>query len=44
LLKEKRLLALQRGIVRRDLERIEAVLDGITKSASANPPPRSSRI
>jgi hypothetical protein len=44
LLKEKRLSALQRAIVRRDLERIEAVLDGITKPASPNPPARSSRI
>jgi hypothetical protein len=42
LLREKRLSELQRVALRRDLDRIEAVLDGITTPASANPPPRSS--
>jgi hypothetical protein len=40
LLREKRLSELQRVALRRDLDRIEAVLDGITTPASANPPPR----
>jgi len=44
LLREKRLSELQRVALRRDLDRIEAVLDGITKPASPNPPARSSRI
>jgi len=42
LLREKRLSELQRVALRRDLDRIEAVLDGITTPASADPPPRSS--
>jgi hypothetical protein len=40
LLREKRLSELQRVALRRDLDRIEAVLDGITTPASADPPPR----
>ena len=44
LLREKRLSELQRVTLGRDLDRIEAVLDGITTPASADPPPRSSRI
>jgi hypothetical protein len=44
LLREKRLSELQRVALRRDLDRIKAVLDGITKPASPNPPARSSRI
>jgi hypothetical protein len=44
LLREKRLSELQRVALRRDLDRIEAVLDGITKPASPDPPARSSRI
>ena len=44
LLREKRLSELQRVALRRDLDRIEAVLDGITKPASPNPPARSTRI
>jgi hypothetical protein len=44
LLREKRLSELQRVALRRDLDRIEAVLDGITTPASADPPPRSSWI
>lgn len=35
LLREKRLSELQRVVLRRDLDRIEAVLDGITKPASS---------
>jgi hypothetical protein len=42
LLREKRLSELQRVALRRDLDRIEAVLDGITTPASADPPPRFS--
>jgi hypothetical protein len=42
LLREKRLSELQRVALCRDLDRIEAVLDGITTPASADPPPRSS--
>jgi hypothetical protein len=44
LLREKRRSELQRVALRRDLHRIEAVLDGITTPASPVPPPRSSRI
>ena len=44
LLREKRLSELQRVALRRDLDRIEAVLDGITKPASPDPPARSSPI
>jgi hypothetical protein len=44
LLREKRLSELQRVALRRDLDRIEAVLDGTTKPASPDPPARSSRI
>ena len=41
LLREKRLSVLQRVALRRDLDRIEAVLAEITAPASADPPPRS---
>jgi hypothetical protein len=44
LLREKRLSELQRVALRRDLDRIEAVLDGITKPASPDPLARSSPI
>lgn len=44
LLREKRLSELQRVALRRDLDRIEAILDEITTPASADPPPRSSWI
>jgi hypothetical protein len=44
LLREKRLSELQRVALRRDLDRMEAVLDGITKPASPDPPARSSPI
>jgi hypothetical protein len=44
LLREKRLSELQRVALRRDLDRIEAILDGITKPASPDPPARCSRI
>jgi hypothetical protein len=44
LLREKRLSELQRVALRRDLDRIEAVLDGITKPASPDPLARSSSI
>ncbi len=41
LLREKRLSALQRSALRRDLDRIEAILDGITTPVSADPPQSS---
>jgi hypothetical protein len=44
LLREKRLSELQRVALRRDLDRIEAVLDGITKPTSPDPLARSSPI
>jgi hypothetical protein len=44
LLREKRLSKLQRVALRRDLDRIEAVLDGITKPVSSDPLARSSPI
>ena len=44
LLREKRLSELQRTALRRDLDRIEAVIDRITTPASAGPLPRSSGI
>ena len=44
LLREKRLSELQRLAPRRDLNRIEAVLDGITKPVSSDAPARSSPI
>jgi len=44
LLREKRLSELRRVALRRDLDRIEAVLDGITKPASPDLLARSSPI
>jgi integrase len=44
LLREKRLSELQRVALRRDLDRIEVVLDGITTPASPDPPTWSSQI
>ena len=41
LLREKRLSTLQRTALRRDLDRIEAVLAGITTAVSADLPPSS---
>jgi integrase len=41
LLREKRLPEPQRVALRRDLDRIEAVIDGITTPADADPPSRS---
>jgi hypothetical protein len=43
LLQEKRLSELQRSALRRDLDRIEAVIDGITTPVNPDPPPRCSR-
>ena len=44
LLREERPSELQRVALRRDLDRIDSVLDGITKPANPDPPARSSRI
>jgi hypothetical protein len=43
-MREKRLSELQRLAPRRDLNRIEAVLDGITKPVSSDAPAQSSPI